>query len=161
MEAKTVVNLYKELQNIGIKIWLDGGWGVDALLEKQTRNHQDLDIIVEKKNLLKLKQYLIDQGYQNFPRDDTQPWNFVMKNNQKKLVDIHVIVFDEKGNGIYGPKENDVYYPADALTAKGKINGVQVDCLTPEYQIKSHLGYELSTKDLDDVKALKEKFNLK
>ena len=33
-----------------IEIWLDGGWGVDALLGKETRQHNDIDLFVEEKN---------------------------------------------------------------------------------------------------------------
>ena len=45
--AKDVVELYRYLAQNNIKIWLDGGWGVDALLGQQTRLHSDLDIIIE------------------------------------------------------------------------------------------------------------------
>ncbi|MBQ1259732.1 MAG: aminoglycoside nucleotidyltransferase, partial [Clostridia bacterium] len=31
-----------------IKVFLDGGWGVDALLGHQSRAHNDIDIFVEK-----------------------------------------------------------------------------------------------------------------
>ena len=31
-----------------IKVFLDGGWGVDALLGHQSRVHNDIDIFVEK-----------------------------------------------------------------------------------------------------------------
>ena len=34
----------------GINIWLDGGWGVDALLEEETRLHNDIDLFVEESN---------------------------------------------------------------------------------------------------------------
>ena len=27
-----------------ILAWVDGGWGIDALLEEQTRDHSDLDL---------------------------------------------------------------------------------------------------------------------
>lgn len=40
---QNVINLYQRLLDAGIPIWLDGGWGVDALLEEQTRIHDDLD----------------------------------------------------------------------------------------------------------------------
>ena len=32
-----------------IKVFLDGGWGVDALLGHQSRVHNDIYIVVEKK----------------------------------------------------------------------------------------------------------------
>ena len=37
------LDLFSEL---GIKVWIDGGWGVDALLGECTREHQDLDIMI-------------------------------------------------------------------------------------------------------------------
>jgi lincosamide nucleotidyltransferase A/C/D/E len=39
-----VIDLYATLENLGVEIWIDGGWGVDALLGEQSRPHQDLDI---------------------------------------------------------------------------------------------------------------------
>ena len=35
------MDLFEEL---GVTYWLDGGWGVDALYGKQTREHRDIDI---------------------------------------------------------------------------------------------------------------------
>lgn len=77
------------------------------------------------------------------------------------LIDLHVIVLDKEGNGIYGPKENGQMYPKYALEGSGSIDGTQVKCLSPKYQLESHAGYEFQEKDFKDVKALCEKFNLK
>ena len=41
MEEKDVIDLYCQVKNLDIKIWIDGGWGVDALLGQQTRFHKD------------------------------------------------------------------------------------------------------------------------
>jgi hypothetical protein len=30
--ARDVTELYRQLEVLGIEIWIDGGWGVDALL---------------------------------------------------------------------------------------------------------------------------------
>lgn len=37
MNSADVVDLYAHLTDLGIEVWLDGGWGVDALLGEQTR----------------------------------------------------------------------------------------------------------------------------
>jgi lincosamide nucleotidyltransferase A/C/D/E len=37
MEAPEVVALIDQLEQAGVAAWLDGGWGVDALLRRQTR----------------------------------------------------------------------------------------------------------------------------
>src|SRR5438874_13741981 len=49
MSSKDLVDLYEALGRLGVQIWVDGGWGVDALLGKQTRPHKGLDIAIEAK----------------------------------------------------------------------------------------------------------------
>ena len=41
--SKDVIELYNALNQVQISIWIDGGWGVDALLGEQTRAHKDVD----------------------------------------------------------------------------------------------------------------------
>ena len=37
----------ESLEHLGLGYWLAGGWGVDALVQRQTRRHKDIDIIIE------------------------------------------------------------------------------------------------------------------
>ncbi len=43
--AKDVLELLSALHRGGVEVWVDGGWGVDALLREQTRPHSDLDLV--------------------------------------------------------------------------------------------------------------------
>jgi hypothetical protein len=43
MTAEDALAPYDLFRSQGITVWLDGGWGVDALLGRQTRPHSDLD----------------------------------------------------------------------------------------------------------------------
>lgn len=158
---KQVIALYEMLDNLHIPIWLDGGWGVDALLEKQTRTHQDLDIVIEEKNLDAFLKLLQSIGYVKLDREDSKPWNFVLGLGETLEIDVHVVNFDVRGNGTYGPKERGVFYPAYAFAGIGKLSGISLACLTPKYQIESHTGYILREKDFQDVSFLCERFNLK
>lgn len=161
MTAIDVLSLYTQLELHGVRIWFDGGWSVDATLGHQTRPHQDVDIIIQEKDLAGLHNLLEPQGYKNVLKDDTRQWNYVLGDESGHLVDIHVIVFDKDGNGIYGPVENRVMYPADALTGSGIINGIEVRCLTPEYMVQSRTGYSPRKCDRLDVAALYERFGIK
>jgi len=67
---KTVITLYKQLNDAGIAIWLDGGWGVDALLGRQTRKYADLDIIVQEIDVDRARKLLEQTGYVEIKRDD-------------------------------------------------------------------------------------------
>ena len=58
MTSIDVIDFYTTLENSGIEMWVDGGWGVDALLGEQTRPHKDLDITIQQKDVPKLRALL-------------------------------------------------------------------------------------------------------
>jgi lincosamide nucleotidyltransferase A/C/D/E len=39
-----VLDVLAALAALGRRFWLEGGWGVDALVGHQTRAHRDLDV---------------------------------------------------------------------------------------------------------------------
>jgi lincosamide nucleotidyltransferase A/C/D/E len=158
MEAQTVLSIYNSLEELGVPIWIDGGWGVDALLETQTRDHNDLDIVVEQRHVLHLRDFLKD--YREIKLEIARPHNFVLADPSSNEIDVHVIEIDQVGNGIYGPPEKGEMYPRASLTGVGKIDGQTVRCISAEWTLKFHSGYELKDKDYRDMSALCTKFNL-
>ena len=144
-----------------VLLWLNGGWGVDALLEKQTRPHGDIDVVIQQKDVGKLVRHLGELGYTKIDRSDSNAFNFIMGNTQAQFVDFHVIELDEDGNGLYGPKTAGMMYPESALLGKGAILGKQVNCISPEGVVKFHSGYQLRVKDFHDVIAICEKLGQK
>lgn len=153
MHRDDVLWLYNSLRDHNITIWIDGGWCVDALIGEQTREHLDLDIAIDRKDEEKLKALLSLWGYKDEPRNDTTKWNYIMIDDEGRLIDIHVFEFDVQGNNIYGIK-----YPKGSLTGIGTINDQQVNCITPEWIFKFKTTYEPTEKDLKDVQALAKKF---
>jgi lincosamide nucleotidyltransferase A/C/D/E len=160
MTSADVINIYLTLGGQGIRIWIDGGWGVDALLDRQTRPHKDLDIVLEDEHLVRFERFLVSRGYQRTKREIERPFNFVLADRGGREIDVHVISLDQNGNGIYGLPENGLMYPADSLTGTGTINGCPVRCITPQWMVKFHSGYELSEKDYQDVSAICEKYGI-
>lgn len=57
----TIINL---LENVGIAYWIDGGWGVDLLAGKQTREQRDIDIDFDAQHTEKLLRLLLDYEYE-------------------------------------------------------------------------------------------------
>ena len=159
-DQSDVIELSILLTTNGINFWVDGGWGVDALLSKQTRLHLDIDIVIQQKDVSLIRKLLESQEYRDVERDDTSPWNFVLGDNTGREVDIHAVVFDSQGNGLYGPPEKGVIYPAKALTGKGKIGEKSVPCVAAEYLVKFHTGYKLDENDFKDVSALCNQFGI-
>ena len=143
------------LTSNGIKMHVDGGWGVDALLGEQTRPHEDLDIAVEHRDVPKLRELFASRGYEEILRDDTSAFNFVLADNAGHMVDVHSYTFDANGNNIFG-----CAYPFHAFTGIGRIAGQHVACISPECIIQLHTGYEPDLNDYRDVSALCEQFGL-
>jgi lincosamide nucleotidyltransferase A/C/D/E len=160
MNSIDVVDLYETLERLGVEIWIDGGWGVDALLGEQSRPHQDLDITIQQKDVPELRQLLRARGYKDVKLEQARAWNFVLRDEKGREIDVHAIVLDDKGNGIYGPPEKGEMYPAASLTGSGQIEGQPVRCISSEWMVKFHSGYELKGKDFRDVSALCGKFGI-
>jgi lincosamide nucleotidyltransferase A/C/D/E len=155
-----VTALLTLVADLGFRIWLDGGWGVDALLGEQTREHGDIDIVIEKRNSGELETALHSLGYLRANREHEREWNFILLDQLGHQVDFHVIELDAEGNGIYGPKENGEQYPADCLTGKGTIEEHTVSCIKANWMVEFHTGYEVDDTDWMNVKALCEKFGI-
>ena len=160
MPAEDVLELYDLFENNKIKVWINGGCGVDALLGEQTRSHKDVDIVIQKKHVTKLRKLLESKEYKEIKLDIARPHNFVYGDTKGHEIDIHVIKLDDKGNGIYGPAKNNEMFPASSLTGTGTINKHKVRCLTAEFEVESHKGYKFSEKDFKDVSALCERFGI-
>lgn len=153
MTSDKALKLYNLFRENGIAVWIDGGWGVDALLGKQTRDHADLDIAVQRDDNMKLRELLEDSGYKKEPRFDSSECMYVMQNKAGDSVDIHAFAYDENGNNIYG-----IEYPFGSLAGTGMIGGQEVNCIDPAFMYRFKIGYEPKEKDLHDVRALSKKY---
>ena len=89
MSGDAVIELMQLFDQNGIEVFVDGGWGVDALLGDQTRSHADLDIALQHKDVPNLRALLEARGYRDVLRDDTRDCNFVMGDDQGHEVDFH------------------------------------------------------------------------
>lgn len=155
MSGDAVVELMQLFEQNGIEVFVDGGWGVDALLGQQTRPHADLDIAFQHKDVPKLRALLEARGYKDVPRDGTWECNFVLGDDKGHEVDLHSYAFDADGKLVFG-----VPYPLDSLTGSGSIQGYAVKCISPEWMVKFHTGYELDENDYRDTAALCERFGI-
>jgi lincosamide nucleotidyltransferase A/C/D/E len=159
MSAEDVVEVVRCLEGLRIEVWLDGGWGVDALLGVQTRPHDDLDLVVQLKDVPELQAALLERGYVLV--GGAPPTSFELTDDEGRQIDVHPVVFDRNGHGVYRMQTGeDWVYPAKGFAGIGSVSGRRVRCLTPEVQLLCHSGYELTGDHLQDVRALRERFSL-
>ena len=50
------------MEELDITYWLDGGWGVDVLIGRQTREHRDVDINFDSRHTDGLLDALLGQA---------------------------------------------------------------------------------------------------
>lgn len=140
----------------GIDIWLDGGWGVDALLETETRAHNDIDLFVEKINRRKFIDIIKEKGFSEIEEAYTTASHTVWKDTKGRIIDLHIFEFNEQGNLVFEGET----YSGDVFSGIGKISNKVVKCISAENQVLFHLGYEHDENDVHDVRLLCERFNI-
>ena len=147
-------------EDMEVTAWIDGGWGIEALLAQQTRPHDDLDILIPASDSTRLVAGLRHRGFHRIPMDDECAQNFVMGHPSLGRIDFHVMELTEAGDALYSPRGEEWQIAAIELDAQGEIEGRVVRCLTPEYQVRAHAGYELQDTDISDMKALQQRFGV-
>jgi lincosamide nucleotidyltransferase A/C/D/E len=65
MEEDDVLSVARCLEAAGLEFWFDGGWGVDAVLGRQTREHGDLDLVVSHGDVGRAEQALRPLDYRH------------------------------------------------------------------------------------------------
>ena len=152
--AESVLAVIDALNEAGCWRTIDGGWGVDALTGSQTRDHEDLDLVVKLAEIGAVLEALDGLG---FGIDlDLRPTRVVAKHADGRWVDLHPVEFDASGTGWQrgaGADNSDCPYPADGFS-EGTIAGRAVPCLSAELQILHHQGYEADDKDRHDLELL-------
>jgi lincosamide nucleotidyltransferase A/C/D/E len=172
VKAEDVISIYKCLSTNDIQVWLTGGWGIDALLEKQTRPHKDLDVIMLLDDVLRMCELLGHEGYCLKELWSENRWAidanesktataFVLQDSDGREFDAHAMRLDNQGNGVpeWEAAEGFTFKKQD-LTGLGMIAGYPVQCITPEKQMLCHTGYELPDMQLRDLELLHEKFGV-
>jgi lincosamide nucleotidyltransferase A/C/D/E len=180
MKAEDVAELYALLRDHGVQLWIDGGWGIDALLGRQTRPHKDLDAFVALADLALMAGLLSQRGFglkeiwgENrwLPHSGVVPvigraapepevaTAFVLKHADGRELDIHILAVDAQGRAT--PLwECDLAFAPDALHGQGTIGGVAVRCLSAAMHMRTHSGYVLQEKDFQDLRQLHERFGV-
>ena len=163
VSPERAASTWSMLEEEGIRSWVIGGWGIDALVGKLTRDHHDLDLFVLDEDLramLELSEsadssvrYLWSENRWH----DGLPTAFVA-DIARVEVDVHVVALD--GDATRVLSAHSIELPVGALSGSGRIAGQQVACATAEAQLVMHTGYDLPEKHLHDLELLRGHSNL-
>ena len=132
-----------------VRWWLAGGWGVDALVGRQTRSHKDLDLIVAEADAERAGSALLASGFHEVPgvhrvAGSVMPDRSLLEDALGRRVDLHPVDPTSWPTGIG---------VAEPFTT-GVLAGRAVHCLSRRAQQASHRGFPLTAEHRADLSAL-------
>ena len=142
------------LDNTRIRYWLDGGWGVDVLAGKQTREHRDIDIDFDSQFSDELLRVLKENGYEVVV--DWSPVRVELYHSQLSYVDIHPFVLNNDGTAKQADLEGGWYEFEADIFGSAVFNGRSVPCISAKGQKLFHTGYELREVDKHDMAIIEK-----
>jgi lincosamide nucleotidyltransferase A/C/D/E len=147
-----VLQVLGALDEAGIGSWLEGGWGVDALVGHQTRAHRDVDVDIDAKHEPEALVILQELGYE--PWADWRPNRIELVRNDGGCVDLHPLLVNADGSAHQPGLHGEFYeFPAAYFTT-GALGGRGVGCFTVEAQRRFHTGYDQRQVDEHDLAQL-------
>jgi lincosamide nucleotidyltransferase A/C/D/E len=159
MTAEDVLFINNLLREAGADIWIGGGWGIDALVGDQSREHRDVDLMHRLDQEAAVVAALARAGF--VETLDARPVRFVMVDEAGREIDLHPLVFAADGSALQASPdpEQPFVYPASCFVT-GVIAGQVVPCMSAEQQVYFHQGYEPRDRDRHDMARLRAAFGI-
>ena len=131
------------------------------MLGEQTREHADLDLWLEAPTIEPLFVAMAGLGIDRvFPWPGDRPWNFVLHDGGLLRIDLHCFEAASADTLHYGAFDGNQTFPTAALTGRGHIGGMAVQCEHPEWAVRWRVGYPRRPVDRHDVARLRTRFAL-
>lgn len=140
------------LTDLDIRYWVEGGWGIDVLIGKQTREHQDVDIDFDATHEKELLKKLSEIGYQI--TIDQRPTRVELYHPNYGNIDIHPFEISESGSVKQANPEGGWFELASDWFTKSSYEGRMIPCVSIEGQRIFHSGYDLRAVDHADLSNL-------
>ncbi|MEV1024888.1 amino acid transporter [Streptomyces sp. NPDC050264] len=159
MTADDVLVVLALLRRAGADVWIGGGWGIDALVGAETREHRDLDLMHRHEQEPAVLAALAGAGF--VETLDWRPVRFVVTHADGRELDLHPLHFADDGSArqaSFDP-ERPFGYPAHVFVT-GTVAGEPVPCLSAEQQVRFHQGYEPADHDRHDMAQLRRAFGI-
>ncbi|MBC9728079.1 nucleotidyltransferase domain-containing protein [Streptomyces sp. TRM68367] len=159
MTADDVLFVLALLRRAKVDVWIGGGWGIDALIGEQTRDHRDLDLMHRQDQEAAVLAALSAERF--VESLNWRPIRFVLTAPDGREIDLHPLVFSDDGSAVQASPEpqRPFTYPS-ACFVTGTIQGTPVPCLSAEQQIYFPQGYEPSQRDRHDMAQLRRTFGI-
>ena len=144
----------------GCQPCLAGGWGIDALLGRITRRHDDIDVIIGQGTEAAAQRALAELGYcevrTGVAAGPYMPVRTVVRDPPGRTVDLlplSLSSLDGSPSAARGAASHDP-------VVTGTIRGKPFRCLSASVQLMFHEGYEHGPEERQDVALLRDLLGL-
>jgi lincosamide nucleotidyltransferase A/C/D/E len=130
MPCARVLEVLSALKTAGLRTVMLGGWGIDALVGRQLRQHRDLDLALEPCQFDRAVEALQDLGFERWNEDEAPlPFGPIEPERTATFRDRALRVVDLHGTELALLEVND-----------GLIGNREVACLSAEQQLQTQVG---------------------
>lgn len=148
-----MVDVLDRLAAVTGTVWLAGGWGVDALVGRQTRPHADVDVMVDAADLAAVLDLLHGLGFAD--AEDWLPVRIEVAHPDGRRIDLHPVVLAADGGGVQAGLDGTTFDYPPGCTTTGTIAGRRVRCFTAAQQLHFRQGFVLRPGDHHDIAQLR------
>lgn len=150
------------LEEVGVRYWVMGGWGVDALLALETRPHKDLDVFISVHDIARFHDAVRERGFRLkrvweenrwLNGDQTSPSAFVVADRQGRELDVHVI--DVLADGRVVQYFDNPWPLPVSIETTGTLAGKSIPCVSLATQLAMHVGYAVPDIQVRDLELLR------
>lgn len=152
MRLADVLTVVDALDDAGVETWLEGGWGIDALVGQQTRDHRDVDVDVDVAHEATALEVLGRLGYA--VQTDWRPTRVELVAKGRGWVDLHPLIFSADGDARQAALDGTFWHFPRRYFVRGRLDRREVGCYSIEAQRTFHAGYELRPQDRLDLAVL-------
>ena len=152
LAERDLLKILRLLDGLGVRYWVDGGWGVDILAGRRTRRHRDLDLDYDGRETGKLLSALTDAGF--VVETDMMPVRMELHHQEMGYLDIHPFEFFPDGSARQADGQGGWYDFTPDLFGEAEFLGRTIPCNSHKGQFLFHTGYALRKKDIHDLDIL-------
>lgn len=147
-----VLRVLGALQGAGCRFWLEGGWGVDALVGHQTRPHRDVDVDIDAACEGIALSVLNGLGYT--VETNWRPNRVELVCAGRGWIDLHPLLLAEDGSARQASLDGGFHVFPDHFFTSGYLAGSGVGCVSAQAQRLFRTGYEPRAVDVHDLAVL-------
>ncbi len=163
MTTEDVLEVVDALERAAVPFCLAGGWGVDALVGRQSRSHDDLDVVVDHydKDLQRAVDALAPLGFvlvASYERRAWMPKNSVLEDHTGRRVDLDSLNWEILAREFGPPGTDDADRSSfeHRVFTEGTVGGRRVPCLSADVQVLYHMLFDLNLSHQHDVMLLRD-----